>query len=242
MVWQEEYLNKYGVGTESFRAHDFAVFCNVGEEMFLDPQEAMVQLLTDYVNTKNAERKFLRDLIMKEESEEQSPIFDFVDPGSIGKFRGPSIKLIPDFSPERRTMGQLFEKYLSGEFGEGGKVKKSEIARFGHLEKSARENFSKALRTGADRRNATFEFMAICCLFFKVEPTYAITLFHKCIGVDELQSYRYIGGALWLFLEDENYDYELYVRTCCQMLKSEHLRLPDAVAKSRYWNEVYEKA
>lgn len=230
---------------EYLPADSFVRECLRAEIGRMDPNEAVTQVAMDIAHTTGEERQFLRDLVMKP-AETDSFMYhaDYVTPTDITRFRSPGTKYELDFSSARCKPQDLFGPYFEGRTGafKGKKVKKSEVARFGHLEKSAAENFSKVFSKRDNDRFATFEFMAICCLYFQVEPIYAVTLFHKCTNMGELMSYKTIGGALWLFLERKAYDYEKYVKACCRALRSEHSPLPDAVARSRYWKEVYAEA
>ena len=240
----EERKGKRSSWPEYLSADAFAKECFRAEVARMGSREAITQVSMDYVNSTAEERAFLQELIMKP-AETNTVMYhkDFVVPDQIRSFRSPKTKYELDFSSARCKPQDLFGPYFEGKVGamKGKKVKKSDVARFGHLEKSAAENFSKVFSSKDNDRTATFEFMAICCLYFRVEPIYAVTLFHKCTNMGELMQYKTIGGALWLFLEREVYDYEKYVRTCCQALKAEHSMLPDAVARSRYWNKIYEE-
>lgn len=238
----EERKGKRSSWPEYLSADVFAKECFRAEVARMGSKEAITQVAMDYVNSTAEERAFLQELIMKPaETNTVTCHKDFVTSDHIRSFRSPKTKYELDFSSARCKPQDLFGPYFEGKVGamKGKKVKKSDVARFGHLEKSAAENFSKVFSKSDNERFATFEFMAICCLYFQVEPIYAVTLFHKCTHMGELMSYKTIGGALWLFLEREVYDYEKYVRACCRALKAEHSMLPDAVARSRYWKEVY---
>lgn len=230
-----------GFDIASMTPAEFLAECERIEAEPPSPEEAIRQLVDDFIDFEDS-RDYLRDIIFNKIDTRIDTTVRMVTPEQILEMGRTETRYELDFSSDRVKPQDLFKKYFDGTYGDrnGKKTKKSTVAAFGHLETSAAQNFSKVFSLRDNDRRVTFEFMAICCLYFQVEPYYAITLFHKCINLDELMGYKVLGGALWLFLKHELYDYELYVRKCCEALKLNHSLLPDYISGSRYWNEVYD--
>lgn len=241
----KDLLCKYHVGLPDFNASGFASLCKrVATNRSMKLNEGDLLLAFRQKGTTEEEKTFIMGMIeekrVKKPEPEPGNRMDFVTAFDIRTFSSPTERYRLNFSPARYSMSYLFKGYLDGSIKKTKKTKKTEIARFGKLDGSAAQNLSAALREDSNRK-PTFEFMSICCMYFKVEPIFAITLFHQCKGMEDLSSYPYIGAALYLFLADETYDYELFVKTCCQAIKADDQELPEAVEKSRYWKTVFEE-
>lgn len=165
---------------------------------------------------------------------------EFVTPESIRSYKGPKAVQQIDFSSERESLATLMKPFLEGRYTipEGRKLKKTDIGRFGRLSETGVKNFSRSLNP-EDSRSAKDEYAFICAMYFGVSPFEARMIFHKCVETEELEGYPYVGGALYLLLENKIYDYDTFIDLSCKAMIMANIPLSKVFRDNKYWEEHY---
>jgi len=146
-----------------------------------------------------------------------------------------------DFSPERKAFSKLALPYMSGKYEGNKKTKVTEIAKYGHIfGNSGIRNMQNAFSIKHERE-ATAEHLFIFSMYFKLNPEEARAIFHMCKDLRgrELESFEYAGGALYHFLENKIYDYDLFMNVLCKGLVDIKEPLLEVFSNNDSWKSLY---
>lgn len=245
MFKESERVRNSGGLRYAFDGIKFAKECERIAERYRNMKiENGLQMIFSDKDTSQEEREFLKSFVQTKEVPDDTPRIDYVTFIDVHNFRSPKTQMTVQFTPDRIPMAKLFEKHFDGTHSVGGvhkKHKKIDVAEFGKLIQSEEtkitdvSSFRKAMSV-SDPRKAKAEYMFFLCLYFKLKPYEAYMYFHQCEETDAMSEYPFIGGALYLFLEDETYDYEYFVEVCCKTLISKGItEVPEIFDENDYW-------
>lgn len=138
------------------------------------------------------------------------------------------------FSLKRYPFVELAKKYELFDRGRVTGYNLNKVAGYG------RRNF-EAIFDPKNRHTITPGQMFAICLICKMSVKETITFFHECKELGELTDYPIPAAVLINMLAKKCYDYETFLKLCCETFKTLGEELPDYLASNSLWKETFEQ-
>lgn len=138
------------------------------------------------------------------------------------------------FSPIRKPFVELAKEY---DLFNRGRVTGYNLNKLAGYD---RRNF-EGIFDPENKHKITPGQMFAICLICRLEAKEAINFFHTCEELHELSDYAVPGAVLVAMLTKKCYDYEVFLKICCETFKHMNAELPDYLSSNSKWKETFEQ-